>query len=240
MIELFFFPSPNGIKAAIMLEECGLAYRIAPVDITRGDQFQKNYLSVNPNSKIPAITDHAGVNGPVTLFESGAILLYLANKSGRFFPTDGDAYFRSLQWLFWQVGHLGPMAGQAHYFREFCEVRDTHGIERFSNEMNRLYAVLNGRLEGRDFITGEYSIVDMACWPWIFHYQWQGQKLEDFPSVKDWFERIGNRPAVKRAKDLGVAAEVDRKSYRTVLHGQTAASVEKLGRKLDSDKGEKQ
>ena len=239
MIELFFFPSPNGIKVAIMLEECGLDYTISPVDITKGEQFRQDFINISPNNKIPAIIDHAGTDGPVSLFESGAILLYLAQKSDSFFPSGGSNYFRSLQWLFWQVGHLGPMAGQAHYFREFCEVKDSHGIERFTKEMNRLYAVLDMQLQGRDFITGEYSIVDMACWPWIFHYQWQGQKLEDFPALKGWFERLAARPAVIRAKQLGLAEKVDRESYQTVLHGQTAASVKELGRKMDSNNGDK-
>jgi len=172
------------------------------------------------------------------LFESGAILHYLAVRTGRFFPAQGPDYFRNISWLFWQAGHLGPMAGQAHYFREFCEIKDTHGIERFTNEMNRLYAVLDKQLTGKEYIVGDYSIIDMACWPWIFHYPWQGQKLEDFPAVKSWFERIAERPAVKRAKDLGLAGKVDRESYRNVLHNQTAERIEQLSQRATATKEE--
>ena len=236
MIELYFFPSPNGIKAAIMLEECKLPYKIIAVDITKGEQFHPDFIALSPNNKIPAMTDDDAEDGPIALFESGAILLYLANKTGRFSPAQGPEYFRNLAWLFWQIGHLGPMAGQAHYFREFCETRDSHGIERFTNEMNRLYAVLDKQLTGKEYIAGEYSIVDMACWPWIFHYRWQGQKLEDFPAVKDWFERVAERPAVKQAKELGIATEVDRESYRNVLHNQTAERIEELSHRAVEDK----
>lgn len=225
MIELFFFPSPNGVKIAIMLEECGLPYRITPVDITKGDQFDPDFLAISPNSKIPAIKDHTDDSNPIILSESGAILLYLAEKSGRFFPPRNGDYYQALQWLFWQIGHLGPMAGQAHYFRKFCEVRDSHGIERFTNEMNRLYGVLNSQLEGQQFICAEYSIVDMACWPWIKFHEWQGQDLEVFPNVNAWFERVSARPAVQRAEGLGAATEVDREAYRNVLHNQTAQTA---------------
>jgi GST-like protein len=225
MLELYFFPSPNGVKVAIMLEECELTYQIKQVDISKGDQFTAEFLKISPNNKIPVLTDNDGADGPITLFESGAILLYLSNKSGRFFPQQGTAYYRSLQWLFWQVGHLGPMAGQAHYFRKFCEIRDSHGIERFSNEMNRLYAVLEQQLGEEEYITGDYSIVDMACWPWVKHIEWQGQSFDDFKNVKRWFDAVGARPAVQRAEAHGTATEVDRESYSKVLHNQTAASL---------------
>lgn len=227
MIELFFFPSPNGMKAAIMLEECELPYKITFIDITKGEQFHPDYMKISPNCKIPAMIDHIDGDEPISLFESGAILLYLADKTGRYFPPQGTAYYQAIQWLFWQIGHLGPMAGQAHYFRKFCEVSDTHGIERFTNEMNRLYAVLNTQLENQDFIFNEYSIVDMACWPWIKLHQWQGQELCDFPAIKNWFEKVGTRPAVKRAEKLGAETKVDRHSYRNVLHNQTAETAEK-------------
>lgn len=243
MIELFFFPSPNGMKIAIMLEECELPYKITLVDITKGDQFHPDFIAISPNTKIPAITVHDTKAGSLTLFESGAILLYLANRTGRFFPPHGSGYYHAMQWLFWQIGHLGPMAGQAHYFREFCEIRDSHAIERFTSEMNRLYDVLNRQLENQDFIAGEYSIVDMACWPWIKHHHWQGQNLEDFPAVNKWFERVGARTAVKRAETLGTAAVVDRESYRNILHNQTAEKIEKLSkdalRRVESDNSKK-
>jgi GST-like protein len=225
MIDLYFFPSPNGVKIAIMLEECELPYRINRVDITKGEQFSAEFLKISPNNKIPALRDDEGPDGSVALFESGAILLYLARKSGRFFPQLGTAYYRGLQWLFWQIGHLGPMAGQAHYFRKFCEVRDSHGIERFSNEMNRIYAVLEHQLGEGEYVAGEYGIVDMACWPWVKYIEWQGQSFDDFPRVKNWFDAVAARPAVQRAEALGSATKVDRDSYRNVLHNQTAASL---------------
>lgn len=231
MMELFFFPSPNGIKIAIMLEECGLPYRVTHVDITRGDQFHPDYAAMNPNSKIPSLIDHDAQGGPVTLFESGAILLYLAARSGRFFPPPiSDAYYHALPWLFWQIGHLGPMAGQTHYFRKFCEVRDSHASERFTNEMDRLYGVLENQLQGRDWILDDYSIVDMACWPWVYHHEWQGQDLQDLPAVQAWFERMAARPAVQRARELGLATEVDQDRYREVLHNQTRERAEALAR----------
>lgn len=226
MIDLFFFPSPNGVKIAIMLEECGLPYNITTVDITKGDQFKSEFAELSPNRKIPALTDDEGES--VALFESGAILLYLANKTGRFFPQKGKDYFEALPWLFWQVGHLGPMAGQAHYFRKFCEVKDGHAIERFTNEVNRLYTVLEQQLEDKDFIVGNYSIVDMACWPWIKYAEWQGQDLQKFPKVKHWFDTVAARPAVKLAEAHGTATKVDRESYRNVLHNQTGETLKKL------------
>lgn len=225
MIDLFFFPSPNGVKIAIMLEECGLPYNIQHVDITKGEQFKPEFADLSPNRKIPALTDDE--DGKIELFESGAILLYLSNKTGKFFPQKGKDYYESLPWLFWQIGHLGPMAGQAHYFRKFCEVKDSHGIERFTNEMNRLYTVLEEQLEDKDFIIGDYSIVDMACWPWVKYAEWQGQDLQEFPKVKLWFDTVAERPAVKLAEELGTAAKVDRESYRNVLHNQTGETLKK-------------
>ncbi len=225
MLELYFFPSPNGVKVAIMLEECELPYQIRHIDITKGEQFTAEFLKISPNNKIPVLSDSSAKDAPVTLFESGAILLYLADKSGKFVPAPGADYFKTLQWLFWQIGHLGPMAGQAHYFRKFCEVRDSHGIERFTNEMNRLYAVLEQQLTENEYISGNYSIVDMACWPWVKYIEWQGQNFEDFDNVKRWFDNVAARPAVQRAEAHGTATQVDKESYRKVLHNQTAASL---------------
>lgn len=236
MIDLYFFPSPNGIKVAIMLEECDLPYQVHRVDITSGEQFSAEFLKISPNNKIPVLRDSEGPEGPITLFESGAILLYLAKKTGRFLPQDENNYYSSLQWLFWQVAHLGPMAGQAHYFRKFSTVRDSHGIERFSNEMNRLYGVLEKQLENQEYIYGEYSIVDMACWPWVKYIEWQGQSFDEFPNVGRWFNTVEARPAVQRACAHGTAEKVDRESYENVLHNQTAASLQSNKSKvLDSD-----
>lgn len=238
-MELFFFPSPNGIKIAIMLEECNLPYRLTPVDITQGDQFHPDYTAINPNSKIPSLIDHDGKDGPLTLFESGTILLYLATRSGRFFPPpDTTAYYKALPWLFWQVGHLGPMAGQVHYFSRASEFRNEHAIERFTNEVGRLYGVLEKQLQGQNWILDEYSIVDMACWPWVFYHEWQGQDLQNLPAVKAWFERMATRLAVEKARELGLSTEVDVESYRNVLHNQTRERAEELGRRAAGrDKG---
>ena len=235
MIELFFFPSPNGIKVAIMLEECGLPYKVTHVDITQGAQFHPDFLEISPNNKIPVIIDHEVPNKVLTLFESGAILLYLAQKSGRFILKQDIDYYQHLQWLFWQIGHLGPMAGQTHYFREFSEVKDSHGIERFTKEMNRLYSILDKQLSNNEYVAGEYSIVDMACWPWIYHYRWQGQELSDFPNIKNWFDKIAERPAVQRAQELGLSKKVDRESYNKVLHNQDAERVNKLSKEAKSN-----
>ncbi|NKB39090.1 MAG: thiol:disulfide oxidoreductase [Gammaproteobacteria bacterium] len=224
MLELYFFPSPNGVKVAIMLEECELEYQLVHVDITKGEQFGEDFLQISPNNKIPVLKD-TSTNETTTLFESGAILLYLANRSKQFIPEQSPAYFQTLQWLFWQVGHLGPMAGQTHYFRKFCEIKDIHGIERFSNEMNRLYTVLDKQLESNEYVAGEYSIVDMACWPWVKYIDWQGQSFEEFSNVKQWFDKVASRPAVQRAEAHGSSTQVDREDYRNVLHNQTGASL---------------
>ena len=234
MIELLFFPSPNGMKIAIMLEECALPYKLTRVDITSGEQFDEAFTRISPNCKIPAIIDH-DQQPNLALFESGAILLYLAKKSGRYFPLDHEDYFNALPWLFWQVAHLGPMAGQAHYFREHSEIKDTHASERFTREMHRLYTVMNGRLTEKEFMCGDYSIVDMACWPWIKYHQWQGQALDDFPAILSWFESIAARPAVQKAEQHGSAALVDRESYRNVLHNQTGDTSTKFQTQVKDD-----
>lgn len=225
MIDLYSYPSPNGIKVAIMLEECGLAYRMVPVDITRGGQFEPAFLEISPNNRIPALVDHDAAGGPLELFESGAILLYLAEKSRRFLPADTQGRYAVLKWLFWQVGGLGPMAGQAHHFRAFAAEQVPYGIRRYTDECNRLYGVMNRRLERMEYLGGDYSIADMAAWPWIQPHERQGQRLEDFPAVRRWFEAIGERPAVRRALALGHERHADPEAYR-FLYGQTAASVE--------------
>lgn len=225
MIDLYFYPSPNGMKVAIMLEECALPYRIVPVHIGRGEQFRPEFLAISPNNKIPAIVDHAAPDRPLSVFESGAILLYLAEKTGRFLPRAVHERSGVLQWLFWQVGGLGPMAGQAHHFRAFASEQVPYAIERYTNEMNRLYGVLDRRLAGRAYLADDFSIADIACWPWIVPHERQGQRLEEFPNVKRWFDSMHARPGLLRALALGNERMMDREGYR-FLYGQTAATVD--------------
>ena len=210
MIELYFWPTPNGHKITLFLEEAGLDYQIHPVNISTGDQFKPDFLKISPNNRMPAIIDRAPADGgdPVSIFESGAILLYLAEKTGKFLPKDIRGRQNVLEWLFWQVGGLGPMAGQNHHFSQYAPEKLPYAIDRYKNETNRLYGVLNGQLAGRDYIAGDYSIADMASYPWIVPHERQGQNLDDFPHLKAWFERIKARPATIRAYEKG-------ESYRT-------------------------
>lgn len=224
MIDLYFYPSPNGLKISIMLEECALPYRIVEVNILRGEQFKPEFLSISPNNRIPVIVDPDAEGGPLSVFESGAILQFLAEKSGRFLPREPHRRFDVLQWLYWQVGGLGPMAGQAHHFRAFAPEKIPYGIKRYTDECNRLYGVLDRRLADREFVAGEYSIADMACWPWIVFHDRQGQALETFPNVQRWFDAVRARPAVRRAYDRGYERMADSEAYQ-YLYGQTAASV---------------
>lgn len=200
MIDLYYAATPNGQKVKLFLEEAGLAYKQIQVNLHDGDQFKPEFLAVSPNNKIPAIVDHdpKDKKGPISVFESGAILLYLAEKSGKFLPVGFRERIEVNEWLFWQVGGLGPMAGQVHHFKKFATERVPYAIERYEKEANRLYKVLDKRLEGRNFVVGEYSIADMATYPWVVPYETQGQRLEDFPNLKLWFERISARPAVKK------------------------------------------
>ncbi|MEZ5893322.1 MAG: glutathione binding-like protein [Parvularculaceae bacterium] len=203
-IDLHMWPTGNGYKILIMLEECGLDYRIKWVNIFEGDQFKEDFLKISPNNKMPAIVDHDGPGGkPISVFESGAILQYLGRKSGKFYPADERARVEVEQWLFWQVGGLGPMAGQAHHFVHYMQEKIPYAVERFSKETNRLYGVMDRRLSGRDFLGGDYSIADMAAFPWTRRWEWQGVKLDDYPNVKAWYERIEARDAVKRAFAIG-------------------------------------
>jgi GST-like protein len=229
MIELYYFPSPNGLKIAIMLEECGLPYQVIPVDIGSGEQFRPEYLVLNPNNKIPTIVDR---ETGISVFESGAILIYLAEKSQQLLPTAADQRIEVLSWLFWQVGGLGPMAGQAHHFRAFATEDVPYGIERYTNEINRLYGVMNRRLGDAEYLAGEYSIADIACWPWIVSHERQGQDLDEFRNVKRWFEAVRERPGVMRGFALGHEQMVDQESYE-FLYGQTAARVKELEAKQD-------
>lgn len=234
-IELWYWPTPNGWKISIALEEMGLAYEMKPVNIGVGEQFQPDFQAISPNGRMPAIVDPDGPGGePISIFESGAILQYLGLKSGKFYPTDPRAKAEVDQWLFWQVGGLGPMAGQTHHFRQYAPalIKDqrqiAYGVSRYTNETHRLYGVLNRRLADRDFVAGDYSIADMACWPWILP-EAQGQDLADFPNLRAWVERVGARPGVVAGKavgadlrrDLGRAgSEAD--AARKVLFGQRA------------------
>jgi len=226
-IDLYYWPTPNGWKITIMLEECGLPYAIHPVNIGKGDQFKPEFLAISPNNKMPAIIDPDGPDGqPISVFESGAILQYLGRKTGQFYPQDERGRVEVDQWLFWQMGGFGPMLGQAHHFRIYAPEPVPYAIERYTNETNRLYGVLNKRLADREFVAGAYSIADMAIAPWAKMWERQGQNIEDFPHVKRWLAAVLDRPAVKRA--LQVNAE-DRSSYdmkdpavQAILFGQKA------------------
>lgn len=204
MIEVYSWATPNGHKVHIMLEECGLPYRAVPVDIGRGDQFQADFLAISPNNKIPAIVDPDGPDGqPMSLFESGAILLYLAGKTGRFLPADTRGKYQVLQWLMFQMGSVGPMLGQAHHFRIYAPEKLPYAIDRYTNEARRIYGVMNRQLAGHRYIAGpEYSIADIAIFPWLRSWKNQGIAWNDFPHLKGWFDEIAARPAVKRGVEV--------------------------------------
>jgi GSH-dependent disulfide-bond oxidoreductase len=230
MIDLYYWPTPNGHKITMFLEEAGMPYTIVPVNIGKGEQFRPEFLAISPNNRMPAIVDQAPMErgSPISVFESGAILLYLAEKSETFLPKDLRGRVEVTQWLFWQVGGLGPMAGQNHHFSRYAPEKLPYAIERYVNETNRLYGVLNTRLADREFIAGAYSIADMAAYPWIVPYEAQGQSLSDFPHLKRWFEAIKSRPATLRAYARG--AEVNsnptvNEESRKILFGQTAKTI---------------
>ncbi len=230
MIDLYYWTTPNGHKITMFLEEAGVPYRIVPVNIGAGDQFKPDFLAVAPNNRIPAIVDTEPADGgePIPVFESGAILLYLAEKTGKFLSSDLRARTDTLQWLFWQMAGLGPMAGQNHHFRLYAPEKLTYAINRYVNETGRLYAVLNKRLADRPFIAGEYSIADMASYPWVVPHERQGQNLDDFPHVRRWFDTIAARPATVRAyakaKEINAQPTVNAETAK-ILFGQTAATV---------------
>jgi GSH-dependent disulfide-bond oxidoreductase len=198
MIDFYYWPTPNGWKVSIMLEECGLPYRVVPVNISKGDQFKPEFLAISPNNRMPAIVDDG-----MPIFESGAILLHLAEKAGRFMPTDRIWRKETLEWLFWQVGNLGPMAGQLSHFVNYAQGEHPYSHQRYANEYNRCLGVLERRLAGRDYILGEYSIADMASFPWVLIAKPLGQELGEFPNVARWRQAIKDRPAVQRGVDLG-------------------------------------
>jgi GSH-dependent disulfide-bond oxidoreductase len=234
MIDVYYWTTPNGHKVTIFLEEANLEYKLIPINIGKGEQFKPEFLEISPNNRIPAIVDQnpGGEIEPVAVFESGAILLYLADKTGLYMERTIGGRVETTQWLFWQMGNLGPMAGQNNHFANYAVDKIPYAIDRYRNEVNRLYGVLNKRLADREFLAGPYSIADMACYPWIVPYERQGQKLEDFPHLKRWFEAIRARPAVERA--YAKAKEINPNlggirtaEERAILFGQTAASVEK-------------
>jgi len=231
MIDLYYWTTPNGHKITMFLEESGLPYTIHPINIGQGDQFKPEFLRIAPNNRIPAIVDQAPQDGgePISLFESGAILQYLAEKTGQFLSADLRVRTETLQWLYWQMGGLGPMAGQNHHFNVYAPVKIDYAIDRYVRETGPLYGVLNKHLEQRDFIAGDYSIADMASYPWIVSHQRQSQNLDDFPHLKRWFQRIGERPATRRAYALveqinpGSPAHDDK--ARQILFGQDSKTI---------------
>lgn len=230
MIELYAWNTPNGRKISVALEEMNLPYRVRTVDITKGEQFDPAFLAISPNNRIPAIVDPDGPGGSISVFESGAILLYLAEKTGRFVSPDPRRRVETLEWLFWQVGGLGPMAGQNHHFGTYAPEKIPYAIKRYVDETNRLYGVLDRRLAARDFLAGDYSIADMATYPWTVSHERQGQNLDDFPNLKRWFHAIKDRPATIAAYARGetvnrpaVMSEEDKR----VLFGQTAANTQR-------------
>ncbi len=198
MIDLYTWTTPNGRKVSILLEELGIDYKAHAIDITRDEQFAPDFLALSPNNKIPAIRDR---DTGQTLMESGAILMWLAQREGRFLP-DGDGYWRAVEWLMWQMGGFGPMLGQAHHFLRFNKGTSDYAEARFGGEAARLYKVLDTQLAGQTYVTGEYSIADMAIWPWASRFEWQDIDLNDFPNVRDWYLRLADRPAVQRGYDV--------------------------------------
>lgn len=231
MIDLYYWTTPNGHKVTMFLEESGLPYTLHPINIGQGDQFKPEFLRIAPNNRIPAIVDQAPQDGgePISLFESGAILQYLAEKTGQFLSSDLRVRTETLQWLYWQMGGLGPMAGQNHHFNVYAPVKIDYAIDRYVRETGRLYGVLNKHLEQRDFIAGDYSIADMASYPWIVSHQRQSQNLDDFPHLKRWFQRIGERPATQRAyalvKQINPGSPVHDEKARQILFGQDSKTI---------------
>lgn len=210
MIDLYTWPTPNGFKVSIMLEEIGLPYNVIPIDIGTGDQFDPDYLKINPNNKMPSIVDQDGPDGkPYPMFESGAILMYLAEKSGRFMPSDMAGRYLVVQWVMFQMGHIGPMLGQAHHFRQYApeEIDLDYAVDRYTKEASRLYGVLDRRLGEAEYLAGDYTIADMATFPWLRSHERQGQDLGDYANVKRWFDAIAARPAV----EAGVEVLADRR-----------------------------
>ena len=227
MIELYYWPTPNGHKISIMLEECVLEYEVRAVDIGAGDQFAPEFLAISPNNRIPAIVDS---DTGISVFEGGAILVYLAEKAGRFLPTDTTQRFDVLQWLFWQAGGLGPMAGQLSHFVNYVQEDVPYAHKRYANEYDRLLAVMDVRLRNRDFLAGDYSIADIASFPWVLPYRRFGNDLDNFPNLRRWFDTLKERPAVQRGVNLGKSwrrNEARNEKARAMMFDQNAETVRK-------------
>ncbi|HUH87411.1 MAG TPA: glutathione binding-like protein [Pusillimonas sp.] len=231
MIDLYYWTTPNGHKITMFLEEAELPYKVLPINIGKGEQFQPQFLEISPNNRIPAMVDHAPADGgePISVFESGAMLVYLAEKTGRFLPADVRGRNQVMQWLFWQMAGLGPMAGQNHHFGTYAPEKIQYAIDRYVGETGRLYGVLNKRLAQHEFIADQYSIADMACYPWIVSHERQNQNLNDFPHLKRWFDTIAKRPATIRAYDVAKTVNsqptVHDDEARKILFGQNAQTV---------------
>jgi GST-like protein len=233
VLDLYYWPTPNGHKITIFLEEAGLAYSVHPINIGKGEQFTPEYLGISPNNKIPAIVDDSPPGGgpPLALFESGNILLYLAEKTGRFLPSDARGRAETLAWLFWQMGGFGPMLGQNHHFAQYAPEKIPYAIDRYVKETSRLYHVLDTQLRGRDFVSGDYSIADMAIYPWAVPWERQGINLDEFPEVKRWLESVRSRPAVARAYEAAKAFQTSptiSDEAKKTLFGQSAETLRAL------------
>ena len=228
MLHFYGFPSPNALKVAVMLEACAADYEAHFVDILSGGQFASDFLAISPNNKVPALVDTTAPGEPISLFESGVILEYLGEKTGWYFNPRRRWEIKC--WLAWQMAGLGPMAGQAHHFRMFATEASPYGVKRYTDEVNRLYGVLDRRLEGRDFIVDQISIADFACWPWVRHYEWQGQTLDDFPNIRRWFDDISAMNFVTRALNLWEEQMAPRDAYK-ILYGQTSKTAKGFSRK---------
>ncbi len=233
MIELYFWPTPNGHKISIMLEECGLPYETSPVHIGHGDQFKPEFLRISPNNRMPAIVDR---DTGISVFEGGAILIYLAEKSGQFLPSESTARFEALQWLFWQAGGLGPMAGQLSHFVNYAKEEVPYARDRYAKEYDRLLAVMDVRLRNREFLAGAYSIADMASFPWVKPYKRLGNDLDRFTNLRRWFDTMKERPAVRRGIDLGKdwqSDELKAEEARKIIFGQDANTVFEAAKALE-------
>ena len=225
MIDLYYWPTPNGHKISIMLEECELEYQAIPVDIGAGDQFKRDFLAISPNNRMPAIVDH---DTGISVFEGGAILIYLAEKAGRLLPTDREPRFEVLQWLFWQAANLGPMAGQLSHFVNYSREKYRYALERYGNEYDRLLAVMDVRLRDRPFLAGDYSIADIASFPWVLPYRRLGNDLDKFENLRRWFDVLKERPAVRRGVDLGKGwrrTRVPDEEAHAIMFGQNSTTV---------------
>ena len=224
-IDVYYWPTPNGWKVTILLEELGAPYNIIPINIGKGEQFRPEFLKLSPNNRMPAIVDHEplGGGGPLTIFESGAILEYLAEKHGKFMPKEPRGKYEVLQWLYWQMANLGPNSGQANHFRHYAPEKIAYGINRYTDEVNRLYGVMNTRLADREYLAGDYSIADMASWPWVVPYERMGQDLNEFPHMKRWFDTMKARPGVERGYAVGQELRQEMsEEAKKVLFGQRA------------------